>query len=70
MWLGAAPDDWRKIAISLITMESTFRHNECFYEKVIKVKADVAAVLNIFQAHKYQKLWLTPSTVAVLLSAL
>ena len=26
--------------------------NERFYEKVIKVKADVAAVLNIFRAHQ------------------
>ena len=24
------------------------RHFECFYEKVIKVKADVAALLNLF----------------------
>jgi hypothetical protein len=32
-------------------------HNECFYEKVIKVKADVAALLNLFSAVSIEVRW-------------
>jgi len=42
--------EWRKIAISLIgTQKGEGKAHACemaFYEKVIKVKADVAAYLN------------------------
>lgn len=31
-----------------ISLASNSRHSMCFYEKVMKVKADVAAVLNSF----------------------
>jgi hypothetical protein len=31
--------------------------NECFYEKVIKVKADVAALLNLFSAVSIEVRW-------------
>ena len=41
-----------------------------FYEKVIKVKADVAAVLNIFRTEQVLETLAPPPTVAVLLSAL
>jgi hypothetical protein len=30
---------------------------ECFYEKVIKVKADVAALLNLFSAVSIEVRW-------------
>jgi len=31
--------------------------NECFYEKVIKVKADVAALLNLFSDVSIEVRW-------------
>ena len=40
-------DYCRKIAVTLIDADRPVL-NECFYEKVIKVKADVAALLNLF----------------------
>ena len=40
-------------ACAICTPEN--RVNECFYEKVIKVKTDVAAVLNIFRTNQVQE---------------
>jgi len=40
------------VSTSLRRLFAFFGVNECFYEKVIKVKADVAAVLNIFRTNQ------------------
>jgi len=37
---------------ALTKLRGSTQVNECFYEKVIKVKADVAAVLNIFRTNQ------------------
>jgi len=44
---GAGGRNWCSIALALIHPVRPIL-NECFYEKVIKVKADVAALRNLF----------------------
>jgi hypothetical protein len=46
--IGKSLRDW---------LESRRKINKCFYEKVIKVKADVAALLNLFPTFGIDVRW-------------